>query len=780
MTKLAQEPYQSPPKNDETKLKIKALLFLDTTFADKKGDEHVCVSRASPKKDGDGVWFKNFTTDARQWRKWDDETQDQAWYFCVSSINGELNEKGTMVGRGRANLKRYFCLVLDDIGTKVTPPPVEPSWKITTSMVDGHVNQQWGFFLDPGDDWGRYEALVEFCADKGWTDGGAGGSYRLMRVPGSCNMKPGRELYHSNVTAWGRDVWSLAELAVDLGCDFSQLKIKDVTVTTKEGGATAMGGIDPMLDWLLTNRHVVKDSGGEWVDIVCPWADQHTSGENTAGYSPLGRGSGQYVQTRAFKCLHEHCVDKKLGQFREWSVKLGAPVVSGFDPLPWLQSRFIYVSTGQMVYDLHQRKIGGIWEWILTDWTKDHPGKIVLPGHDRPILISNAFIEHSNTSKCVGTMYRPTSRVDDTGIVNAFEQSYVNTYVPPNWPETDAPPDIFLEHMNYLIQQDDQHEVFLNWLAYKIQNPLSRSYAVVMVAEDAYGTGRSWMKDMLSKVLQGHVNTTSLPALIGKGTSAEQTYNDWMACCQFLVIEEAKDTISRDDFYHSYETFKQMVDTRVAENIRINPKYGRTRRENIYFNALIFSNHADALALPEGDRRAYVLENPTKRLDYDYYERLSNALCTDEPARVYWWLMHRDVSKFDNVYPPMTEAKARMIESTRAPSDAIIEHILENHAPDLVTRSTLKTAIFLAACDLEMNHIMREPSGIVKILWRKMKTLRPDDAKHGARYMVKGNLQAEGGIRNQGEWLSADINRDDIAVEAEFEKAKKPKSIVHL
>ena len=134
--------------------------------------------------------------------------------------------------------------------------------------MDGIENQQWGYFLDPGDDWGRYETLVEWCAEQGWADAGAGGSYRLMRVPGSANMKPGRQEYRSNVTEWEQDVWSLAEIAEDLGCDFSQLKGKDVTVATKEGGATAMDGIDPMLDWLVDNDHVVKDGGGEWVDIL--------------------------------------------------------------------------------------------------------------------------------------------------------------------------------------------------------------------------------------------------------------------------------------------------------------------------------------------------------------------------------------------------------------------------------------------------------------------------------------------------------------------------------
>ena len=219
-----------------------------------------------------------------------------------------------------------------------------------------------------------------------------------------------------------------------------------------------------------------------------------------------------------------------------------------------------------------------------------------------------------------------------------------------------------MEHMDYLVPDAGQREIFLNWLAHKIQHPELRSFGVCMVADGAYGTGRSWLKTMMGKVLQGHVNTASLAQLYGKGTSAEQTYNDWMVC-QYVVVEEAKDSgLSRDDFYHGYETFKSNCDTSVTTDQRINPKYGRTRYEDIYYNVMIFSNHTDAMCLTDDDRRVYVIDNPTKRLDYDYYDRLQGALQTQEPQRIYWWLMRRNIVGFDRIYPEMTPGKARMIE----------------------------------------------------------------------------------------------------------------------
>ena len=94
----------------------------------------------------------------------------------------------------------------------------------------------------------------------------------MMRVPGSANLKPGRDNFHTVLDAGEWDVWTLDELADDLGCDFSEVVVKDNTDVFKQGGAIAMDGIDPMLDWLSAGGHVVSDTGAEWIDIICPGA----------------------------------------------------------------------------------------------------------------------------------------------------------------------------------------------------------------------------------------------------------------------------------------------------------------------------------------------------------------------------------------------------------------------------------------------------------------------------------------------------------------------------
>ena len=325
--------------------------FLPFVFADKADDETICVSKASPNADKPGttLWW-NLEPTHEVFTGWAlrPHRAKQAWYMCVSAVNGERNEKGSALKRGYANLKRAHCLVLDDIGTKASEPPVTPAWKIETSAG----NFQWGYLIEPTDNFKRYEALLEFAHGQGWGDGGAGGAYRVVRIPGSCNLKPGRDKFIAQVEICDDQVWPLEELGKDLG--ITEEKWRELEGGTsaakkqrvaRDGGAalTQVAPIeDPVLTWMAASGFVVEDKGDK-VDIVCPWADQHTDGNNVATYWPFGRG--ERPDWRGFKCLHEHCVTRKFPDFSKWVVAHGGPQVAWHDPIPLLQQRWVCPSS---------------------------------------------------------------------------------------------------------------------------------------------------------------------------------------------------------------------------------------------------------------------------------------------------------------------------------------------------------------------------------------------------------------------------------------------------
>lgn len=728
-----------------SKHNITATEFLQTIFEERDDDEVICVSKMFEGSDGKtGFW--NVPHDHRAFRQFQRKQHDAAWYFCVSTVTGEWNEKETAIRRRRADVVRMHCLVLDDVGTKAAAPPVEPSWKLESSQG----NFQWGYMLEPTDDVETYEAMLEWCHQQGWGDAGAGGSYRIMRVPGSVNMKQGRENFVSRVTEWNPEVWTLAELIEDFGSpDLDDLKRGDPRKMA-QGGGEVLENIDPLLDWLQAENMVVQDDGGEWVDVICPWADAHTTGANTAGYSPLGRGVGRYVQTRAFHCMHEHCRDRSLKDFIK---KTGAPRVSGYDPIPWLQRRYVYVVPGSRIVDMEQRPKGGVWIYERNELNAVYPGRVQVPGHDRGLSVMSAFVENPDTIKADNMAYCPGR--EDVCVYN--DQVTVNMYVEPTWAVTDKTPSMFLQHMEFLLPDSGERSIFLDWLAYKIQNPQSRSYAVAMIAE-GHGTGRGWLRQMLTRMLQGKVNSASLMQLIGRGTAQEQNYNDWMARCQFVVVEEAKDQVDPAEFYHAYEGFKTVVDTRTS-TVRINPKYGRQYVEDIYFNALIFSNHADALAIPENDRRVAVFRNPEQRADRSYYDKLEVANNDDEAAALYWYLKRRDVSGFDHVYPPMTQAKKKMMGMTVSPSDEIEKAVVESIPCDLVTMDMLHQAVREQAKVLKQDSVRRAPDGVTRRMWRKLGAFYNHREDRDSRFRLRledGSRVEVRVLRNKSDWLELD------------------------
>lgn len=738
--------------------------FIETVFADLDESEYVCLSRAMPRRDEpDRTWFLSYLESDRKWDRWAPESDAQAVYFCVSTVDGGRNERGTMISRARKNLRRAHVLVLDDIGSKTSAPPVLPSYVVETSKD----NFQWGYLLEPTEELARYEALLVAIHGLGWGDGGAGGSYRLMRVPGSANQKEGRDNFRSHVIAWDMSrIWTLEGLAGAFGLDLNGLPTPE---KKKSAPVAALEGIDPMLDWLGAAGMVLGDDGGQWVRIRCPWVDEHTTGEEGTGYSPLGRGDDEWAATRAFSCRHEHCKDRKIKDFVKALQQQGAPFVGGYDPLPWLQARYVYVAMGQQVADMEQRRRGGRWIWELADWAKNHAERVAVAGHDNKVALSNAFIWSKRTRRVDYDTYVPVRRDRDVGIVETAGQQALNVYVPPRWEEVTGAPDIFLEHIAYLIPDAGEATLFLDWLAFKVQNPDRRSYAVVMVADEVYGTGRSWLKNMIEMALQGGVNTCTLPCLIGKGTASEQTYNDWMSRAQFLVIEEAKDAaVDRDIFFHSYETFKVHVDPMVRHDVRINPKYGRTRWESIFFNALIFTNHRDALAFPENDRRVCVLTNAEAMNTPEYYDRLVDGLNKAEAAKVYWWLMHRDVLDYDPVYPPMTPGKAAMIDVNRSPAEQIMDYILENSVSDLVTKNTLRLLVQRGAGHLDLDGVANKPGPVVNHLWGRLGTLK--HVRNGFRISTEKGQEAVRAVRNKADWEKVAGISDGAAARKEYDR----------
>ncbi len=92
-----------------------------------------------------------------------------------------------------------------------------------------------------------------------------------------------------------------------------------------------------------------------------------------------------------------------------------------------------------------------------------------MPGRERPVLIKNAFLESRDTEIATTSLYLP----GHPAVCEMHRQTVVNTYVEPRHLETEELPTVFSRHMEYLLPDCEERNVFwTGWLT-KYRTPRS-------------------------------------------------------------------------------------------------------------------------------------------------------------------------------------------------------------------------------------------------------------------------------------------------------------------
>lgn len=635
-------------------------------------------------------------------------------------------------GRFRNRQGDFYALhmiVLDDIGagdtSKVSGNTLEPTYKIETSPG----NFQWGYvFEQPVTDLDLARRLVATIYGEGaLTDGGGRLVNKFVRLPVGINGKQrahGRDTHPVTLTELHPDrLFTPDALLAGLGLTLVD-GVRSTFNATGNAAAAGLGSVDRVLDWLAAHGHVLQDTGDEWVTIRCPWHHTHTTGGDSAGYVPLGRGNSP--DHRAFNCHHAHCAERKTPDLLDWVEDQGGPRGHVFDPIAILTARYVLLEHSSEVADVTAAANEPYPIVALSAFRAAHR-QYLLGERGGKQYYGELWLESPDTVRCKGRVYQPGGPV----IVDVNGKPHFNTYrVPCHVPRARlngaATPTAYLEHINWLIPDDTERELFHDWVAKKLQSPTSRSYAIVMVADllqgqdgQRYGTGRSTVGDILGRVFQSGVAKIDLTDVTGKGDS-QSAYNDWADGCQLAIIEETKEEVGSWRVDHAaYEGLKKVIDTRPVPGVRVKPKYGKIYTTTLYSNFLFFTNHSDALQLPHDDRRVCVLDNAKGRRTFKEYGELHDFLhCDRSIAGLYYWYMARDVSQFDHIYPPMTAAKMRMVKQSVTPLDDIWERAIAMLPGAVATKSQLRRACEMVA-DEDDGVLLKIP-GMVSARWKRL------------------------------------------------------------
>lgn len=277
--------------------------FIDALFPDLPDDETYCVFPEYGRKRG------NSSSGLRML-----EEVEGSWMFCVSSVKHQGNgfTRSTL-----EHLRHAYVLVCDDIGTKSSELPVEPSYKLETSAG----NFQWGYRIEPfnvstAKGAGYFDGCLLALAQAGYNDPGCRGAQRVVRMPTSIH-KDG--VFKARIADWHPErVWSLKNLMREIG-----VKPQRVTTTrAQRGSVETLGAVDDaMLTWLESEGMLKGGHNDSFVFIHCPWVRHHTTrtAQTATGYSPLNYGH----MGRQFKCQHGHCSHRSFNDLLQWAIANG-------------------------------------------------------------------------------------------------------------------------------------------------------------------------------------------------------------------------------------------------------------------------------------------------------------------------------------------------------------------------------------------------------------------------------------------------------------------------
>ena len=248
-----------------------------------------------------------------------------------------------------------------------------------------------------------------------------------------------------------------------------------------------------------------------------------------------------------------------------------------------------------------------------------------------------------------GLCYRPGNHAEIMG-------GKFNMWIDPQVEALDEEPTIFLEHMAYLIPNDEERRLLIQWLAWCIRHPDKKiMFAILIVGRE--GTGKSWLGLLLEKIL-GRSNVV----LVQSEDAATSTFNGFSENKRVAVINEIQPKSGTR--VNLVERVKGLI---TEETLRINRKYVEAYDAENRTNLIAISNEKVPLLMH--NRRWLVIRAADDPFAADdagnqthesvaYYDRLFGSLKGDEPGRVLGYLRRVDLTGFDGRgMAPITSAK---------------------------------------------------------------------------------------------------------------------------
>ena len=628
----------------------------------------------------------------------------EAWYINTGSFIVSRFTEGKPSAR-RENVEYVLFMMLDDIGTKSKTPPLDPTWVMETS--EGSF--QWGYAFNEQPTKHDFSAAIKAIAEAGYTDPGATNPVRNCRIPGSVNLKLGRDHFPARLVEFHPErEYTLEEICAALGvvpaeadtADFKTIRIRDT-------------GQDNVLAWLSENGMVLSQINNEgWCGVVCPNHAEHTDSNIEGRYKPLDR---------SYCCYHGHCQHIDSRTFLDWVAENGGPKVT-----PGLRDDLIAERMKQMadkimpteaypdeaaaiVKEVERKEAGRVErsEWFdrFAYIQSDDSYFDLVTRRETPRTVFNALFRHidcrsvHNKKKVVSASYYFDERRQEYGAKALVGVTYAAgedvlvardglvygnrwTNMRPDMSGSDKIGDRdispWLEHCRTLVHEPDELGHIFNVMAHKVQHAnVKINHAVLHGGDEGCGKDSMWAP-FLWAIGGDHQHNRSI--IENKGLESQWGYG---LEAEVVILNELKEPEAKE---------RRALANRLKPMIAAPPETLTINRKGLHpyemlnrLQVIAFTNDPLPITIPSQDRRWFCVWSRTPRMDPDAADRLWKWYKAGGFEKIAAWLWQRDVSAFNPAAaPPVTEWKLNMVEHGLSVAESFLVEMMQKRVGPFV------------------------------------------------------------------------------------------------
>lgn len=271
---------------------------------------------------------------------------------------------------------------------------------------------------------------------------------------------------------------------------------------------------------------------------------------------------------------------------------------------------------------------------------------------------------------------------------------YVNTYQQPDIKMVKGNVDIMLDHFKYIVENEAEREVLLDYIAFLVQNP-GKKVRWMPVIKGRSGIGKSIIVHKFLTPILGRNNLHH----IDNNSMVGDSFNSWQLDCQLIVFHELKLGRTQNEKKQLTDSLKSFI---TDEYFMAHRKRVDAYQVENHANILAFTNEEDAISITMDERRYCMMRSEAEPKPDDYYEDLKQW-ARKNANQMYYFFKVRDLQFFTPNSLPRTVYTDQIKQQSYLWPKSVLLSCMEDKEHILASNSCVTLAYLFRLVQYESN-----------------------------------------------------------------------------